>query len=240
MDAQLAQIPRHIAIIMDGNGRWATQRGYPRYYGHIRGSTRIHDIVDTARLMGVKALTLYAFSTENWNRPELEIQIVFKLLSKYLKKQLPIMLNNNIRFSTIGDLSRLPGFARDVIKTTVQKLEKNTGMFFNLAVNYGSRQELVKAINKISGDIQSGKIKQIDENILESYLETSFLSEYSNVDLVIRSSGEQRVSNFLLWQVAYAEFIFIDTLWPEFTSQHFIQAVQTYTQRDRRYGGIRK
>jgi undecaprenyl diphosphate synthase len=236
------QTPRHIAIIMDGNGRWAQRRNHPRTFGHVRGASRVKSIVREADRLGVKALTLYAFSTENWGRPETELKILWKLLKKFLKREADELDRENVRLRVIGEVERLGPDVREVLDPVIDRLSTNTGLQLTFAVSYGSRKELLRAASSFAADCVSGRRKpsDLDEALMEEYLWTADLGELSTVDLVIRTSGEYRVSNFLLWQAAYAEYVFFELCWPDFTPEHLAQAVAEYGKRERRFGGIGK
>jgi len=225
---------------MDGNGRWAKRKHRPRIFGHIRGSSRVKPIVKEADRLGIQALTLYAFSTENWLRPESEVKVLWKLLKKFLIKEKEDLKKNNVRLNVIGEVERLGSDVREVLDPVIQELSVNTGMRLNFAVSYGSRRELVRAARLFASDCKQGRKNPDDmnEELMNSYLWTSSLSEYSDVDLVIRTSGEKRISNFLLWQAAYAEFIFADVFWPDFSPLHLKAAIEEYSRRERRFGGI--
>lgn len=235
-----ARIPRHIAIIMDGNGRWAQRRGHPRVFGHVRGSSRVKPVVREANRLGVKALTLYAFSTENWTRPDTELSVLWKLLKKFLRKEIDELDRENVRLNVIGEVDRLGPDVREVLDPAIRRLSKNTGLLLTFAVSYGSRRELVRASRLFAEDCAAGKMKpdQMSEEVMNRYLWTSVLGDCSDVDLVVRTSGEVRVSNYLLWQAAYAEYIFLDLSWPDFGPDQLRAAVEEYGRRDRRYGGI--
>jgi len=237
-----ASVPHHIALIMDGNGRWATRRGHPRVYGHVRGASRIKEIVREADRLGVKALTLYAFSTENWTRPETELSVLWKLLVKFLRREEAGLMKNNVRLNVIGEKERLSPAVLAVLDPAIERLSKNTGLRLTFAVSYGSRRELARASRLFAEDCSAGKREpsEMDERLMGEYLWTSILGELSDVDLVIRTSGEQRVSNFLLWQAAYAEFVFLEKCWPDFRAADLRSAVEQFSQRDRRFGGILK
>ncbi|MEW6557038.1 MAG: isoprenyl transferase [Elusimicrobiota bacterium] len=224
-------IPKHIAIIMDGNGRWAKKRGLPRLAGHRAGVKAVEKIVKTANELGISVLTLYAFSTENWLRPKNEIKGLFKVLKIFLQKKLPKLVKNNIRLKVIGDISKLPSDIVNDITKAVQLTSKNTGLILNIALNYGGRQEIVAAVNKIL----VSDIKKIDEQMFEKYIYTEGLPD---PDLIIRTSGENRISNFLIWQSAYSEFYTTDVLWPDFSKQDLISAIAEYQKRNRRFGGL--
>jgi undecaprenyl diphosphate synthase len=239
------KIPQHIALIMDGNGRWADRRGHQRVFGHIRGSTRIKAVVREADRLGVKALTLYAFSTENWSRPESELRVLWKLLVKYLRREVDELDRNNVRMHVIGEIERLSPDVREVVRSSVERLSKNTGLQLTFAISYGSRRELSRAARLFAEDCVKGKARpeQMDEELMRRYLWTNVLLDVApggldNVDLVIRTSGEKRVSNFMLWQAAYAEFYFSDLAWPDFTSAHLREAVEEFSTRERRFGGL--
>lgn len=233
------RLPIHIAIIMDGNGRWAKKRSLPRTFGHKAGVETIREIVKAASSLGIKYLTLYAFSTENWRRPAEEVNILMSLLIEYLRKEVEELHSNNVIVSTIGDISGLPYECQKELKKSFEKTRVNTGLQLNLALNYGSRDELKKAISKIALDVKSGKIdsEAINEELISGYLYTS---DIPDPDLVIRPSGEYRISNFLLWQIAYSEFWFTDIYWPDFKAEHLYKAILDYQNRDRRFGGVRK
>jgi len=217
---------------MDGNGRWAKKRGLPRLYGHHAGMKSVREIVKAASDAGVGVLTLYAFSTENWNRPKSEIKGLFNLLKIFIKKELGHLHKNNVKVSIIGRLSELPIDIIKSVKEATEKTLKNTGMILNIAINYGGRQEIVDAVNKI---ITEGIHKKVDENFFEKYLYTAGLP---SADLIIRTSGENRISNFLLWQSAYSEFYTTETLWPDFKKKNLMEAIYEYQKRDRRFGGL--
>ena len=223
-------IPTHIAIIMDGNGRWAKEKGLKRTAGHEEGAKTVRDITTHCGKIGVKYLTLYAFSTENWSRPKLEVEFLMKLLEKYFKSELPIYLKNNVKFKAIGDLSRFSKKLQKIIRETEEKTSACTGLTQILALNYGSRDEITRAVKKL----QINNIEITEKNI-ENALDTAGISD---VDLLIRTSGEVRVSNYLLWQIAYAEMFFTKTYWPEFDTQELDQIIKDFNQRERRFGGI--
>lgn len=233
-------IPQHIAIVMDGNGRWAERRGRPRAFGHVRGSSRVREITRVASEAGVKALTLYAFSSENWKRPESERTILWRLLVKHLRRERQELMRQNVQLHVIGELYRLPEAVQAEVNASVQAMAKNTGLRLVFAVSYGSRQELVAATQAILRRVIAGEVQpsQVNEALIDAELYTSFLGENSNVDLVIRTSGEQRLSNFLLWQSAYAELLFVEECWPDFTAEHFRGVIESYGKRERRFGGL--
>lgn len=226
-----SDLPRHIAIIMDGNGRWAKRCGLPRALGHSAGVKNVRKIVETCVDLGIEVLTLYAFSTENWVRPSSEINALMILLEKFLHRELPNMMKNNIQLRTIGDISRLPEKTRKTLNNVIKQTQNNTGLKLNLALNYGGRQEIVRAINRI---LENG-IKIVDENVVDQNLDTAGLPE---PDLLIRTSGEMRISNFLLWQIAYSELYVTSVLWPDFKPKNLLEAVEEYKKRERRFGGI--
>jgi undecaprenyl diphosphate synthase len=226
-------LPRHIAIIMDGNGRWAKKRHLPRIFGHRAAMKTVREIVESCSNLGVKVLTLYAFSTENWVRPESEIRGLMTILRAYLKSELRAMLKNDVRLSVIGDISKLPNAARSELLETIEKTKHNSGLVLNLALNYGGRQEILRAVKKAA---EKG-LSDIDENTFAGLLDTAGLPD---PDLIIRTSGEMRISNFLLWQMAYSEFYVTPVLWPDFRTRHLNAAILDYQKRDRRFGGIGK
>jgi undecaprenyl diphosphate synthase len=227
------RLPAHIAVIMDGNGRWAAQRHLPRVEGHRAGIESVRETVEGSARLGIRVLTLYAFSVENWKRPATEVSTLMMLLKRYLRSELNTLLRNNIRFKVIG---RIEDLARDVqreLRDAEEKTASNAGMQFNIALNYGGRAEIVEAARRMAAEGVAPD--QIDEQRFSSYLYTA---GQPDPDLLIRTSGEMRVSNFLLWQIAYAEIWVTDTLWPDFRQQHLLEAVLAYQKRDRRYGGI--
>jgi undecaprenyl diphosphate synthase len=223
-------LPNHIALIMDGNGRWAKERGLKRTAGHEQGAKVVRDITTHANNIGIKYLTLYAFSTENWSRPKLEVEFLMRLLYNWLKNELNIYLKNNVRFKTIGDLSKFSTKLTSIIKEVEEKTSHCTGLTQVLALNYGSRDEIVRAANKVV----NSNLPLTQENI-NNHLDTAFIPD---VDLLIRTSGEVRISNFLLWQCAYAEMFFTQTYWPDFTPNEFDDILSDFKRRDRRFGGI--
>lgn len=231
-------IPEHIAIIMDGNGRWARKKNLPRTFGHKAGVEAIRNIVKASSSIGVKYLTLYAFSTENWKRPPEEVNALMSLLVEYLKKEVDELHKNNVVVSYIGDISILPKACQDELESAFSRTKSNTGLRLNLAINYGARDEIRKAIKSIASDVKDGRIniEDIDDNLISSRLYTSNMPD---PDLLIRPSGEYRISNFLLWQIAYSEFWFSNIFWPDFSSQDLYRAIYDYQNRDRRFGGIK-
>ena len=231
----MAEVPQHIAIILDGNGRWAKAKGMPRTYGHTMGAKNVEPICRAADALGVKYLTMYAFSTENWNRPSDEVAALMKLLESYMKNCLNLAKNNNMRVRVIGDKSKLDADLQASIEELERESAAFTGLNFQVAINYGSRDEIVRAVNHINEDIAAGKITgPVTEQLMDEYLDTKGLPA---PDLLIRTSGEQRLSNFLLWQLAYTEFYFTDVHWPDFSKEELIRACEAYSSRDRRYGG---
>jgi undecaprenyl diphosphate synthase len=229
------QLPRHIAVIMDGNGRWAAQRHLPRVEGHRAGIDAVRDVVESSARLGIKVLTLYAFSVENWKRPASEVSTLMGLLKRYLRLELNTLLSNNIRFKVIGREHELAPDVRSELKAAEERTRENTGMEFNIALNYGGRAELVEAARQM---IAAGlRPDDVDEQRFGDFLYTA---GQPDPDLLIRTSGEMRVSNFLLWQIAYAEIWVTDTLWPDFRKRHLLEAILDYQKRDRRYGGIKQ
>ena len=229
------KLPKHLAIIMDGNGRWAKKQGLLRTLGHEKGTKSVRVVVETCAKLGVENLTLYAFSTENWNRPKLEVDTLMKLLISSLKKELKTLMQNNIRLNAIGNLTNLPTKVQAELEEVIFKTAENKRMTLTLALSYGSRDEIVKAVKKISDKVKNNiiSIEAIDETIINQHLYTHNLPD---VDLVIRTSGEHRISNFLLWQIAYAEFYFTDVLWPDFDENNLYEAIISYQNRERRFG----
>lgn len=230
-------IPKHIAIILDGNGRWAKKRFMPRNYGHAQGSRAVEQICEDAWNMGVKYLTVYAFSTENWSRPEKEVDALMKLLRNYMKDCIERTAKNNMRVRVLGDKSRLPLDLQESISYLEKVSAGNTGLNFNIALNYGSRDEIIRAVKKLTQDVKENKIDVVDinEQIFSNYLDTA---EVPDPDLLIRTSGEQRLSNYLLWQLAYTEFYFTDVLWPDFNKKELEKAIEYYNSRERRFGKV--
>ena len=237
-DINLDKVPAHIAIIMDGNGRWAKSRFMPRTYGHKVGVATIRKVVKECSRLGVKYLTLYAFSTENWKRPKDEVSALMGLLVKYLRNELEELHKNNVKILTIGDISKLPEACIEELALAKEKTKDNTGLVMSLALNYGGRNDLVNAVKNISQDLVDGKISldDIGDNLISSHLSTN---ESPDPDLVIRTSGEQRLSNFLLWELAYSEFYFTDIHWPDFDEKELQKAIFAYQSRDRRFGAIK-
>ncbi|RDY23901.1 isoprenyl transferase [Romboutsia maritimum] len=237
-DIDLNNVPTHIAIIMDGNGRWAKKRFLPRTAGHKAGVETIREIVKECSRLNIKHLTLYAFSTENWKRPKLEVDTLMNLLSTYLRNEIAELHKNNVRLTAIGDTTELPSVCKRELKSAMELTKDNDGVNLNLALNYGSRYDIKNAVLGIVKDFKSGKIDidSIDEDVIKNYLSTKSIPD---PDLVIRTSGEQRLSNFLLWEVAYSEFYFTDIHWPDFNKDELQKAICVYQKRDRRFGGVK-
>lgn len=229
---------------MDGNGRWAASRGHARVYGHVRGAARVKPIVKEAKRLGADVLTLFAFSTENWKRPPTELRVLWRLLVKFLQSEVEELHRENVRLRVIGEIDRLPLEAREVVSRSVERLNDNTGIQLVLALSYGSRRELARAAALFAADCAAGKRRPEEmqgpdaERLMEKYLWTSVLGDLCEVDLVIRTSGEHRVSNFLLWQGAYAEYMFFDECWPDFGAEQLRAAVAAFQGRERRFGGL--
>jgi undecaprenyl diphosphate synthase len=230
-------LPTHVAIIMDGNGRWAKQRHLPRVEGHRVGVESVRAILKTCGELGIKYLTLYAFSVENWNRPQDEVDTLMKYLARYLKSEVAEMAKNNLRLEVIGQIYRLPEFVQEQIAKTQAALAKNTGMTLILALSYGGRTEIIEATRAIAEKVKSGAIEpaEINEQVIAQHLYTRHVPD---PDLLIRTSGEMRVSNFLLWQISYAEFVVTPTLWPDFRKPQLLEALEEYGRRHRRFGGV--
>ena len=231
------KIPQHIAIILDGNGRWAKAKGMPRNYGHTAGAKNVETVCQAAHDLGVKYVTMYAFSTENWNRPEGEVEALMKLLESYLKNCIKTADKNNMRVRVIGDTTRLSERFQERIRELEAASAKNDGLNLQIAINYGSRDEMTRAMRRMSEDVAAGKRKPegITESVFEEYLDTAGIPD---PDLLIRTSGELRLSNFLLWQLAYSEFYFTDVPWPDFHKEELERAIEAYNKRDRRFGGL--
>jgi undecaprenyl diphosphate synthase len=231
------RLPRHVAIIMDGNGRWAKTRHLPRLEGHRAGVESVRSVVETAARLGLQALTVYAFSTENWKRPTDEVSGLMGLLKLYIRRELKTLQDNNIKFGVVGGLEGLPKDVQDELRRGIRETAHLTGLQFSLALNYSGRSELTEVVRRIAGAAKAGTIDpaSIDESTIERHLFTAHLPE---PDLLIRTSGELRVSNFLLWQIAYAEIWVTDVLWPDFRRRHLLQAIADFQKRERRYGGI--
>ncbi|HPR24108.1 MAG TPA: isoprenyl transferase [Bacillota bacterium] len=237
----MKRIPAHVAIIMDGNGRWAKEKNLPKLFGHNAGMKAMKEIVKRASALGIGYLTVYAFSTENWKRSEEEVSGIFKLLVKYVDKELDELNKNDVKVNILGDHSYLPSQARERIEKAVCYTSDNGGLNFNIALNYGSRDEITKAVCKIAEMVEKKEIRLCD--ITEDMISDSLFTGESKIpdpDLLIRTSGEKRLSNYLLWQLAYSEFVFTDTYWPDFSPEEFEKAIEEYQNRDRRFGGRRK
>lgn len=229
------KLPRHIAIIMDGNGRWAQEKGENRLFGHLQGVESVRNIVEAAAELGVEYLTLYAFSTENWNRPQQEVSGLMEILIDTIRQEVPTLNKNNIKLHVIGDMNMLPQNAAKELREALQETAANSGLHLVMALSYSSRWELVNAVRNIAADVQAGKINpdQITQDTLQQYLATS---EFPDPELMIRTSGEYRISNFLLYQLAYAELYFTNTRWPDFRNENLYEAILDYQQRQRRFG----
>ena len=230
-----SNLPKHIAIIMDGNGRWAAERGFDRIIGHQHGVTSVREITETAAEVGIEYLTLYTFSTENWGRPQPEVEALMELLIDTIEKETPTLHKNNIRLMAIGDLDRLPGNAKEKLLRCIEHTSKNTGLALVLALSYSSRWEITNAMKIIAKEIQTGKITadDINDELISKHLTTKNIPD---PDLLIRTSGEERISNFLLWQIAYSELYFTEEHWPAFRKESFYEAIVDFQQRERRFG----
>ncbi|MCI8514067.1 MAG: isoprenyl transferase [Lachnospiraceae bacterium] len=237
MDETKLKIPEHVAIILDGNGRWAKRKGLLRHMGHVEGCKTVERLVEDAARLGIRYLTVYGFSTENWKRSEEEVSGLMQLFRYYMVRLLKSAKKNNVRVKVIGDRSR---FDRDIIEglnALEGETEKNTGLTFVIAVNYGGRDEIVRGVRRLAADIRAGRLspEQVDETCLTAYLDTAGMPD---PDLLIRTGGEQRLSNYLLWQMAYTEFYFTDVYWPDFNKEELIKAIEKYNKRERRFGGV--
>ena len=232
------KIPQHIAIILDGNGRWAKKRHMPRNMGHAQGSKAVERICEDAYKLGVKYLTVYAFSTENWSRPQEEVDALMNLLRSYMKDCVKISQKNNMRVRIIGDKSRLAADIQESIATLEEASKDNTGLYFQVAINYGGRDEIVRAVKKVAAKVQNGELtpEQITDEVIANHLDTAGVPD---PDLLIRTSAEQRISNFLLWQLSYSEFYFPEVLWPDFTKSDLEKAIEFYNSRERKFGGLK-
>lgn len=232
-------VPQHVAIILDGNGRWAKKKGMPRNYGHAQGSKNVERICEEAWRMGIKYLTVYAFSTENWNRPKNEVDALMTLLRNYMKTCLKTAAKNDMKIRVIGDKTALDSDIKQRIAELETATKDNQGLNFTIALNYGSRDEMIRATKKLAKDCVDGKVnvEDISEQLYETYLDTHGVPD---PDLLIRTSGEIRLSNYLLWQLAYTEFYFTDVLWPDFTKEELMKAIEQYNRRDRRFGGVKE
>lgn len=230
-------IPHHVAIIMDGNGRWAKDKGFPRFKGHQEGMDNVKRIVKVANREGVKVLTIYAFSTENWKRPKAEVDFLMKLPTQFLNHYLPELIEENVKVTMIGFFDQLPTHTRKAMDEAVERTKSNTGLILNIALNYGGRFEITEAVKQIAEEVQNGKLSvaSITEDVITEHLYTKALPD---PDLLIRTSGEVRLSNFLLWQLAYSEFWFSPVHWPAFDEEEFLKALGAYSQRKRRFGGL--
>ncbi len=235
IDIDNERLPRHIAIIMDGNGRWAKRRNQPRVFGHRQGAKSVRKVVEAAARLGINNLTLYAFSTENWNRPKHEIKTLMKLLVNALKNELGLMMKNNIRLNAIGHTDMMPTNVQQELQEVLDETKENSGLVLTLALSYGARQEILRAVQEISHKVKNNiiSVENVDDNIINKHLYTQNLPD---VDLLIRTSGEVRISNFLLWQIAYAELYFTDELWPDFNETSLHKAITDYQKRERRFG----
>ena len=231
----LTKLPKHIAIIMDGNGRWAKDRGKLRIFGHHNGVLSVRDVVEGAADLGVKYLTLYTFSSENWNRPKLEVMAIMELMVSTIHKEIEKFMKNNVRLTAIGDLDMLPEKCHNELTNAIAKTSNNTGLVLTLALSYSSRREILRAVKNIAGKVQQGElnIEDINDDIFEDNL---FTKGMPNPELLIRTSGEYRISNYLLWQIAYAELYFTSKLWPDFRKEDFFEAILDYQKRERRFG----
>ena len=238
IDGEKLNVPEHIAVIMDGNGRWAKKRFMPRGFGHKAGADALEQALEDADELGIKYLTVYAFSTENWKRSVEEVTGLMNLFRKFLESAIPKSNKNNVRVRVLGERSKLAPDMIKAIENLEESTKNNTGLQFNVALNYGGRDEIARAMKKIAEEVKDGKLspKDITEEVISSHLDTR---EIPDPDLLIRTSGEERISNFLPWQLAYSEFYFTDTLWPDFNRNSFIEAIRHYTKRDRRYGGVK-
>lgn len=229
------RLPKHVAIIMDGNGRWAKERGYDRIFGHQNGVTSVRETTETAAELGIEYLTLYAFSTENWSRPQAEVDALMELLIDTIEKETPTLTKNNVRLMAIGDLSRLPNNAGEKLQRCIAQTSQNTGLALVLALSYSSRWEITNALKNICTEVIAGKfrIEDINDELINNHLTTKSIPD---PDLLIRTSGEVRISNFLLWQIAYTELYFTETHWPAFRKENLYQAIYEFQQRERRFG----
>lgn len=228
---------KHVSIIMDGNGRWAENRGESRSVGHIHGTENVISIAETCDDLGIKYLSLYAFSTENWKRPEKEVSSIFQLLTKFINKEMDRIMSRKIKLHVMGDISKLPLLSRKAVEMALNKTKNNTGLVLNIGLNYGSRSEILRSFKSIYDDISLGKLdlEKIDENTISNYLDTSTMPD---PDILIRTGGEKRISNFMLYQLAYTELIFEDCLWPDYNSQELIKSLKSFYSRKRRFGGL--
>ncbi|MFC3927885.1 isoprenyl transferase [Streptococcus caprae] len=240
-NVSLDKIPNHVGIIMDGNGRWAKKRLQPRVMGHKAGMDALQEVTLAANELGVKVLTVYAFSTENWSRPESEVKFIMNLPVEFFDKYVPELHKNNVRVQVIGERDRLPQETLDALNRAIQTTKHNSGLVLNFALNYGGRAEITKAVQVIARDVLDARFNpnDISEDLIQSYLMTAYLPYlYQDPDLIIRTSGELRLSNFLPWQSAYSELYFTETLWPDFKRSEFLKAIEEYNKRHRRFGGV--
>ncbi len=235
---EMINVPQHVAIILDGNGRWAKKRHLPRNIGHSQGSKAVERVCEDAYKMGIKYLTVYAFSTENWSRPQDEVDALMNLLRSYMKDCIKISKKNNMRVRILGDKSRLAADIQASIQALEEASRDNTGLNFQVAINYGGRDEIVRAVKKVAGKVAAGElnINDISDDMIANHLDTAGIPD---PDLLIRTSGEQRISNFLLWQLSYSEFYFPDVLWPDFSKEDLEKAIEFYNSRDRKFGGLK-
>ncbi|NHC39522.1 isoprenyl transferase [Bacillus sp. MM2020_1] len=236
-DIKKSPIPEHVAIIMDGNGRWAKKRALPRIAGHHEGMKVVRKTTKLASELGIKTLTLYAFSTENWKRPKNEVEYIMSLPDEFLGTFLPDLIKENVQVKMMGYKNQLPVHTLRAIEKAIEDTKNNDGLVLNFALNYGSRAEILDGVKQVLNDCKSGKLKEtdLDEKVFSSYLMTA---DFTDPDLLIRTSGEIRLSNFMLWQLAYSEFWFTDVLWPDFNEEHLLEAIETFQKRQRRFGGI--
>jgi undecaprenyl diphosphate synthase len=238
VDIDSNSLPKHIAIIMDGNGRWASKRALPRVFGHKAGMEALREVVKACSDIGIKILTVYAFSTENWNRPTDEVSYLMNLLIEYMRKEINELNKNKVKIKILGDISGLPKVTREEVENAARLTENNEGIQFNIALNYGSRAEIISACKRIAEDFKEGKIssEEITEDLVSEHL---FTKGDIDPDLIIRTSGEKRLSNFLLWQSAYSELVFVEEMWPDFNRKHLEKAILEYQNRDRRFGLVK-
>jgi undecaprenyl diphosphate synthase len=238
VDIDSNSLPKHIAIIMDGNGRWASKRALPRVFGHKAGMEALREVVKACSDIGIKILTVYAFSTENWNRPTDEVSYLMNLLIEYMRKEINELNKNKVKIKILGDISGLPKVTREEVENAARLTENNEGIQFNIALNYGSRAEIISACKRIAEDFKEGKIssEEITEDLVSEHL---FTKGDIDPDLIIRTSGEKRLSNFLLWQSAYSELVFVEEMWPDFNRKHLEKAIIEYQSRDRRFGLVK-
>jgi len=239
MEIYKENLPRHIAIIMDGNGRWAKQRDLPRAQGHIEGVKRVEDIVNASREIGIEVVTLFTFSTENWNRPDDEVLMLMKIITTVLERKVKKLKKDNMRFHTIGRREGIPESLLKTIDMVVKETKDNTGVIMNMAFNYGGRMEMIDAVKDIATQVCQNKLK-IDDVNEETINQALYTKDLPDPDLLIRTSGELRISNFLLWQLSYAELYFTEKLWPDFTAEEYEKAILDYQQRERRFGNLQK